>query len=316
MALPTPPATSRSTSASHKKAGFYIGVSCPGCGSQLELDDDQVKISKNFVPPTFLISGFESLVQILKSLRENMISRCRVFESYKLTQGFQSSDFDAHFIPHLLVLNSLNRSLPVLNHMIEVEDIHPQTVYLALRQIIGDLSTFSDRINALGHLKDGTNLLPEYDHENIFACFNEAQLLITELLRGISLGGESIFNMIKKGDYFHAKIPTEEFQDHYIYFLVLKTSGDSDVILNDLHNLVKLGSPSNIDTMISRALPGLPIRHRLIPPPGMPKRSGSFYFKMDSKNKLFEEIKRTGDISLFWDNVPEDASIEIVISQT
>ncbi len=282
---------------------------------QLELSEEKISISKRFVPPTFVLSGSDILMQIIKDLRENMISRCRVFESYKLSQGFQSSDFDAHFIPHLLVLNALNRSLPVLNHIIENADFHPQEVYKNLRQIVGELSTFSDRINALGQLKDGTSLLPEYNHEQLFYCFNEIRLLIGELLKGISVAGESVFSMIRDMDYFTAVIPKEEFRDSYMYFLVLKSTGDPDKIINDLHNLVKIGPKENIESMISRALPGVPVRHRLVPPPGMPKRSGLHYFRIDSKHHLFEEIKRAGNISLFWDNAPEDASIEIVISQ-
>ena len=282
---------------------------------QLVLDEEKISVSKRFVAPTFLVSGSDILMQILKDLRENMISRCRVFESYKLSQGFQSSDFDAHFIPHLLVLNSLNRSLPVLNHIIENSGFHPQEVYKNLRQIVGDLSTFSDRINALGQLTDGTPLLPDYNHEELFYCFSEIQLLIGELLKGISVAGESVFSMVRETDYFTAKIPAEEFRDSYMYFLVLKSTGESENIINDLHNLVKIGTKENIGSMISRALPGVPVRHRLVPPPGMPKRAGLHYFRIDSKHHLWEDIKQACDITLFWDNAPEDASIEIVISQ-
>ena len=121
--------------------------------------------------------------------------------------------------------------------------------------------------------------------------------------------------MIRQDDFFTAQIPLEEFKDHHMYFFVIKSTGESEGILNDLHNLVKVGTSSNIPTLISRALPGVPLKHRLVPPPGMPKRADSFYFRIDSKHSLWDEIKRTGDISLFWDNAPEDTSIEIVISQ-
>jgi len=282
---------------------------------QLVLEDDKIKVSNRFVPPVYMVSSSDILMQILKNLRESMISRCRVFESFKLTQGFQSSDFDAHFIPHLLVLNALNRSLPVLNHMIDIPQIHPHAVFGALRQIVGDLSTFSDRTNALGQLKDGTQLLPQYNHETLFSCFDEAQRLILELLKGISLGGESIFSMIREDDYFRAQIPADEFRAHYMYFIVLKSTAESETILNELHNLVKIAPKSRIGSMISRALPGVPIRHRLVPPPGMPKREDTYYFRIDSKHHIWEEIKQSGDVTLFWDNAPEDASLEIVISQ-
>lgn len=282
---------------------------------KLQLDDDQVKSARDYAAPCCAVSESDGLMQILKNLRENIISRCRVFESYKLSHGFQSSDFDAHFLPHLLVLNTLNRSLPVINHIIDTADFHPLHVYAALRQIIGDLSTFTDRINALGQTKEGINLLSEYDHEDIFSCFNEAQILISEILKEISVGGESIFTMIRQDNYFTAQIPAEEFRDSYIYFLVLKSTGDSQQIINDMHHIIKIGNKQNIENMISRALPGVPVKHRLVPPPGMPKQTGSYYFRVDSKHYLWEEIKRAGEIVLFWDNAPDDISMEIVISQ-
>jgi len=281
---------------------------------QLELKDERVGLSRSYIAPTYVISGSDILMKILRNLRENIISRCRVFESYKFSQGL-TSDFDAHFMPHLLVLSALNRSLPILNHVIELETFHPHAVYGILRQIIGDLSTFTDRINALGQLKDGTFLLPEYNHEQIFHCFNEARILLGELLKGISIGGESIFSMIREDNYFTVRLPSEEFRDSYMYFLVLKSTADSEQIINDIHNIIKLGNSKNIDNMIARALPGVPVKHRLVPPPGMPRRSGSYYFRIDSKHHLWEEIKHSGDICLFWDNAPEDTSIEIVISQ-
>ncbi len=283
---------------------------------QLELIEDKISVSNTFIAPAYTIAGSEILMQKLKGLRENLISRCRVFESYKFAQGFQSSDFDAHFLPYLLVLNSLNRALPVLNHIIEIADFHPHTVYGVLGQIVGDLSTFSGRINALGQLKDGTYLLPAYDHEHLFNCFNEAIILIEELLKGVSLGGESIFNMIRKDNYFTATIPIDEFRDFAIFFLVVKTGGDSKTIINDFHNLVKIGDPDNIDNLVSRALPGVPVKHRLVPPSGMPKHPDSHYFRINSKDKNWQEIKRSGNICLYWDNAPDDASIDIVISQT
>ncbi|MBC8438460.1 MAG: type VI secretion system baseplate subunit TssK [Deltaproteobacteria bacterium] len=296
----------------HEIDKFNEYLMIPVC--QLELKDESVGLSRSYIAPTYVVSGSDILMKILKNLRENMISRCRVFESYKFSQGL-TSDFDAHFMPHLLVLSALNRSLPLLNHIIELEGFHPHAVYGVLRQIIGDLSTFTDRINALGQLKDGTFLLPEYNHEQIFNCFNEAQILLGELLKGISIGGESIFSMTRENNYFTARLPAEEFRDSYMYFLVLKSTADSEQIINDMHNIIKIGTPKNIDSMIARALPGVPVKHRLVPPPGMPKRSGSYYFRIDSKHHLWEEIKHSGDISLFWDNAPEDTSIEIVISQ-
>ncbi|MBF0202332.1 MAG: type VI secretion system baseplate subunit TssK [Desulfamplus sp.] len=283
--------------------------------AQLRLDADQVVLSKNFVPPLFRISSSDTLMQMLKNIREMVISRCRVFESYKFAQGFQSSDFDAHFIPHLLVLSTLNRALPSLNHMIEVAHIHPHAVYALLRAMVGDLSTFTDRINALGQMKDGTMLLPEYDHEALFKCFNEARQLIGELLQGVSLGGESIINLSREKGIFSCKIPFQEFGDGDLYFIVVRGADDTEKLISDFNNIVKIGTIENIDNMIARALPGVTLKHRLVPPPGMPRRPDVNYFRIDTKHNLWSEIKRSGTMALYWSNAPDDITMEMVISK-
>ncbi len=296
----------------HETDKFKDHLLIPVC--RLELKEEKVGLCRTFIPPTYVISGSDALMKILKNLRETLISRSRIFESFKFSQGL-SSDFDAHFLPHLLVLNAFNRSLPILNHMIEMETVHPQAAYGLLRQMVGEFSTFTDRINALGRMKDGTPLVPDYDHEQLYHCFNETQILISELLKGISIGGESIFSMTRQGAYFKAQLPAEEFRDSAIYYIVLKSLADSDRIVNDMQKLVKIGDSRNIRNMIARALPGVPLKHRLVPPPGMPKHPGAYYFRIDSKHPLWDEIRRSGDISLFWDNAPEDTVLEIVISQ-
>ena len=122
--------------------------------------------------------------------------------------------------------------------------------------------------------------------------------------------------MLRKDNYFTAIIPIDEFRDFAIFFIVVKTTGDSETIINDFHNLVKIGDTENIDNLVSRALPGVPAKHRLVPPSGMPKHPDTYYFRINSKDKSWQEIKRSGNICLYWDNAPDDASIDIVISQT
>ena len=251
----------------------------------------------------------------MRGIFEQISSRYRVFESYKMPKGFSTSDFEAHFLPYLLALSAFNRTLPLLNHIISTPCSHPWTVYGVLRQIVGELSTFTERITALGFLKDGTAMLPDYDHEDLGRCFGDAELLLEELLSALIISGENLIYLTRDGNSFSAELTADDLNPRYNYTIVVQTASDQEMVVNSLQRVAKIGCSDQIQAMVARALPGVPLRQRLVPPPGLPKRPDSHYFKLDHKNPQWQLIVDSGQISLYWDEAPEDATVELVVSK-
>jgi type VI secretion system protein ImpJ len=284
--------------------------------AQLELEGDHVRLSRNFVPPTVCVSGSETLMEILKNIQEQILSRSRILEMYKIFRGVGSSDVEPVSLRYLLALSVINRYMPLIQHLEESPvRMHPWVVYGILRQLIGELSTFTERINALGRLADGTELLPAYNHSELGPCFSEAQKLIGELLSVIVVGEENIVHLIREDSYFKGTIPAEAFSDRNIYYLAINAAGDSETIVNTLLHHAKVGSVEEISKLLARALPGIPLERKLTPPPGLPKRPDSYYFNLDSNHPMWVDIRRTGNICLYWDEAPEDANGELIISR-
>ena len=282
---------------------------------QIRLDANEVRVVQDFIPPVVSLNGCEELLYLLKDIREQLLSRIRVFESYKLSGGIQSSDFEAHFLPHLLVLTTLNRYLPELVHLIETPQIHPWQAYGFLRRLIGELSSFSERVNVLGQLKDGRTLLPGYNHLDLTSCFHAAHQLIEELLNELLIGGGNFITLVRKDTLFQADIPAEDFDPSNVFTLVVSSHATPEDIVQSFQ-AAKIGGPEDIRHLVARALPGVPFRHRLAPPPGLPKRSEASYFKLDHNNRQWLGVRNARSICLFWDEAPEDAVVELVISRT
>jgi len=283
--------------------------------AQLELQGDQVKLSQEFVPPVAYLSGSENLRQILKNIQEYIRSRCHILEMYKIFRNVQSSDIEPISLRYLLALTVVNRYVPVFHHLMETPELHPWTAYGLLRQLIGELSTFSDRIDALGKLADGSELLPGYDHCELGRCFYEAQRLIKELLSAIVVGEENVVHLTREGEDFKGLIPAESFGQATRFFLSVTCSGDSEVVVNSLMNLAKVGSLEEMPTMVARALPGIPLEWKETPPPGLPERPDVFYFSLKADHPLWTDIRRSGNICLHWGEAPEDAVGELIISR-
>jgi len=281
--------------------------------AQLFHDGKEIDLSLEFVPPALTVSGSPMLLKIAKSVRDQMVSRCKQLEEFKSPKEIQTSGFDPEYMIYLLALRSMNRFAPHLSHLVETPNIHPWLLYGVMRQIVGELSMFSNRINVMGELSDGTALLPSYQHTNQNACFSEAQALISELLNDIIIGPEHIIHMEKVEDGFQGEVPAEALDRRNAFYLVIRTESEESLVLNALDNMAKLASVEKMTVLVSRALPAIPLSQTKVPPPGLPRRINSFYFLIDREHRLWEDIQRSGTIQFYWIDPPEDMSVEIVI---
>lgn len=283
---------------------------------QIRLDGNEIRVVQDYIPPAVSIKSSEELLHLLKDIREQILSRIRIFESYKLAGGIQSPDFEAHFLPHLLVLTTLNRFLPELVHLLETPQIHPWQAFGYLRRLIGELSSFSERINVLGQLKDGRTLLPAYDHFTLSACFHAAHQLIEELLNELLIGGGNFLTLTTKDNaLFSVEIPAEDFDPGNLFTLVVSSHTPPQDVVASFQTAAKIGGPEDIPHLVARALPGVPYRHRLAPPPGLPRRNDSSYFKLDHNNRQWLGIRNSRSLCVYWDEAPAEAVIELVISR-
>jgi type VI secretion system protein ImpJ len=136
------------------------------------------------------LSAVPALERLIKEVRDQISARGRQLEAYKRDRGIHTAEFGSRDMVFLLALRSLNRYVSMLVHLTEAGHVHPWTVYGVLRQLIGEMTTFSERISVTGTLDDGTVLVPVYRHQELWHCFSSAQSLVTQLLDEITAGPE------------------------------------------------------------------------------------------------------------------------------
>jgi type VI secretion system protein ImpJ len=281
----------------------------------LEQDGADVRLAEDFIPSTMTLDGSDALMSVLKNVRDQVTSRCHALESYTLTPDVRASEFEGNYLRYLLALNLFNRYVPLLHHWVETPTVHPWHLFGLFRQLVGELSTFTDRVNALGRLVDETPLLPDYDHEDLSGCFHGAETLIEELVNAIIVGAENVIHLVRDGNDFKGRIPPEAFSDRNAFCLVVRTDEEADTVHNAVEHLAKVGSEESMPNLMARALPGIPAEARVSPPPGVPKRPGSYYFSLDRAHPRWADLARSGNVCLHWDEAPEDAAVDLVISR-
>lgn len=281
--------------------------------AQLERFGEEIILSAKFAPPSLSIFSNDLLLKTTREIRDQIAARGRQLEEYKTQRGIHTAEFGSRDMVYLLALRSLNRYVPLLSHLTETRQVHPWTVYGLLKQLIGELSSFSNRIKVNGELDDGTQLLPGYDHWNPLECFTAAQALITQLLDEITAGPEYILRLIYDGTYYTAELTPVMFEGRNRYYLVFKTDEDPKNVLNSLATIIKISSRAQLPILIARALSGLRLEHLPVPPQELPRRAHCIYFQIDHHGDHWGLIEKGQNIAMYWDTAPEDLEVELMI---
>lgn len=281
--------------------------------ARLERYGEEIRLVRDFIPPCLSFTASDWLVKSMKDIRDQVTSRCRQLEEYKSPREVQGLEMDLGYIVFLLALRSLNRYVPMFYMISETRNMHPWWVYVTLRQMIGELSTFSEGLSATGERSDGTKALPAYDHENLIACFSAAHSLVGQLLDSITVSPGHMIRLDYDGAYYTAEVAESIFDKHNRFWLVLRTEAPEEAIASSIRRLVKLSAKKNMTTLVARAVPGVPLEYFPAPPPGLPRRANSYYLKIDHNSGQWLDVEDSKTISFFWDAPPEDLSVELLI---
>jgi len=281
---------------------------------RLEKSGGEITLSANYVPPCLTIFASEPLFKLTKDIRDLIAARSHQLEEYKKQRGIQTAEFGSRDMVYLLSLRSLNRYVPILSHYTETRHVHPWTVYGTLRQLIGELSSFSEKVNVMGETKDEGTMLPEYDHRTLWECFSTARALVSQLIDEITAGPEYVISMVYDGTYYATDLKPAIFESRNRFYLVCRTEEDPKSAIQALTTIAKLSSRKNLPLLIARALPGVGLKHLSVPPQELPRRAHTLYFEIDNHSDQWDFVKKSNNIALYWDHAPEDLEVVLMIA--
>jgi type VI secretion system protein ImpJ len=269
------------------------------------------------LPPALTLASSPVLLRSARTIADQLLGASRKLEQYKIPRENITTQNSQEYYIYMLGLLILNRYVPLLYHSLSSPSCHPYDYFGLLRQIIGELSSFTDRHGCLADLPDGTRLLSDYNHADISRCYNQAAEVISILIRSLMTGPENTisFNHDPDGGY-SAVIPLSTFEHSPRFYLQIRTSEKLERIVSSLRDSIKVGSRETITDLVARSLPGLPLDYVQAPPPGIPRRNDTHCFCIDPFHEQWIEIRKSRTICIYWDRAPADTFFEMVVIRT
>ncbi|MFT0547393.1 type VI secretion system baseplate subunit TssK [Allopusillimonas ginsengisoli] len=282
---------------------------------RLEQDGEAVRPVQDFTPPCMSLAAAPQLQRLLHELRDEVIGRAHQLEVFKRPLTSHEADGDT-LVGTLLALSVLNRYGAQLNHLIEGFQTHPWQVYGVLRQLVGELSTFTEYCDLLGETRDSQSLLRPYEHTDLGGAFDSVRTLLLRLLNEITLGPEMFVRFERDGaadTLYHATLPANFFGLRHRYYLMVRCALEPAQTADLMMLEAKLATPDSIEMTVSRALPGIELIPLQTLPLGMPRRSGAAYFRIESQSALWDDAQADDQMALFLPNPPDELRVELIV---
>lgn len=282
--------------------------------AQLIRSGDQVRLDESFIAPCITMRGDQNLIERLRAIREELLSRTRQLEEYKQpATSYTVSEFNPRQMRYRLALQVMARYVQSLTHLLEIPDLTPERAYTCLRELIAELSVFTPLSSATCEIAPENIVLPAYNHLSLGDCFGVADTLIHRLLNEITVSSEAIVSFERIDDAtYRGAMERELLERKGTYFLILRTEQSQETWLEDFRRYSKLGAESQVSLYQARALPGIGKRLLNSRPEGLPSRPNSHYFSLDVASGLWQSVENDACLSLIWPGAPEDLKVELV----
>ena len=236
-----------------------------------EVQNKRLMFDDRYIPPTLDIAAAARLGGGLSDI----VGRAAQRAEELAVRAVEATDGGSDTFASFLLLQALNRWLPVLEHLQFLPTVHPERLYQELASMAGELATLirPDR---------KPPSLPRYDHETPQTCFDPVFDLLQSMLSAVFERSAMQLPLEEAGPGAYISTITDSnlYRTGYFYLAVASASPVEE-IRGLFPSVAKIGPVQKMRQIVDSALPGVPLRHTPTPPPQLRVLPGFVYFELD-----------------------------------
>lgn len=256
--------------------------------------DNSFEIDPTFMPPGVSLSSSPALQEMLRNLLGKLVSK---IEALCLLQRDMASFW---------MLSTISTAGAYLNHCANSGHYHPEHIFGRMTMLAGGLMAFSTKYAIAD--------LPAYEHENSGPGFLTLDTIIRELLDTVASSKYVKIPLLVDKEriaYHHGKLDATVLDAKAVLYLAVNANMPALALVAAVPRHFKVASPSDIESLVRNALPGLELVHMAQVPVEVPVRPNTYYFSIANRGERYEAMTKAQAITIYVPDTMEELKLEL-----
>lgn len=266
-----------------------------------------IVLKPNYIPPILRFLASDYLMAGLKRVLSTLVGKQKQLAEGRRLRTAASVDFQASDTAKFWMLHTLNSYIPLVSHMVDHGDMHPEQVFVTIASLIGELCTFSP---------DGDpTAITKFNYLDLGDVFDPLFDRAINLISGVLAESFTVVPLEKRDDGMYLG----KFEDPKLprtHELFLEAKGPDEATLRErLPRLLKVGSWTQIGYILNAAMPGVRVAVEYRPPGAIPIKPGLVYLRVDQAGDYWNDILGSGTIAIYQPIDPHKVDLRLIAVQ-
>ena len=264
-------------------------------------DDDSVILDKKFFPCACSLSASPQLIELCREIHGMLHQRA----SELAGRLGSASASDTSQLNQFLLLLQINRFKPLLQHISQAENDHPEQVYRELLQLAGELSTITTSARTCPEF-------PEYLHRDQYTSFAPVVDSLRQSLNWIpDSTTESIPVQHVKAGIYTASVHDKHLFETARFILAVKARVTPEELQRRFPRQTTISSKTKLRELVEAQARGIELSALVTVPNSIPMYESNVYFELRQGDQLWKEIAVSGDIAMHIAGTYADLSMQL-----
>ncbi len=266
--------------------------------------DGKFTMDRSYIPPALSVANSESLRESMRNLLSALVSKSK---ELRTQTSIHKPELSLTQVEILLMLQTINSFIPLLNYYYQSQNTHPENLYILLLNLAGQLSTYSN-------MGIKTSEFPSYDHKHLSEVFNQVIDEINQMLNVQKTveRRDVVIPLRKQADTLYVgQLSPNQMTSQF--FLAVTGEIPEKKIISELPKNIKISAYEEIFAVHQAGIQGVTSEYVARPPSGISVNEKAIYFKINKEGRFWEKIVAKNNIAFFIASEFKTLQMELVL---
>ncbi|MDK9604214.1 type VI secretion system baseplate subunit TssK [Lelliottia wanjuensis] len=275
-------------------------VTLPLCRIRSQLPNGALVLDDHFIPTcqairvSPVLNGFAGDVQGLISNRASELAK-------RIGSPEQSGIAD---VAEFMMLQMLNRSQMHFTHRTHLHTLHPESFYLDLVRLLGELMTFTENSRLPCPVE-------VYNHRDLTQSFKTVIPELRRALNTVLMPRAQNLPLIFSDGVYIATVNDPTLLQSGSFVLAVRARMPQNQIILQFTQQSKIAATDKIRNVVSVQVPGVPLTPRTAAPRQLPYHDGYVYFDLDKGAGAWQDVMKAGAMALHISGTFPDLDLQL-----